>query len=164
MCRIVDKKGMVDAVEEMRKRLAVHAGEGYTHKVTYDGDSRDLAKSVLDRLVGSVVEEERQRRAKETDEAKRFLQQERERADQELKEKESLLSAFLTKHPQLAAEAGGLATTGGLIRAADRERAGEGGGRSPASSCKRRSSSSSSLPPGCLTPPRRRAHRRSTGR
>jgi len=124
---IVDKKGMVDAVEEMRKRLAVHAGEGYTHKVTYDGDSRDLAKSVLDRLVGSVVEEERQRRAKETDEAKRFLQQERERADQELKEKESLLSAFLTKHPQLAAEAGGVAATGGMIRAADRERAGEGG-------------------------------------
>src|SRR3954468_23215318 len=49
---IVDKKGMVDAVDEMRKRLDVHAGEVYTHKVAYDGDSRDLAKSVLDRLVG----------------------------------------------------------------------------------------------------------------
>jgi uncharacterized protein involved in exopolysaccharide biosynthesis len=124
---VVDKKGMVDAVEEMRKRLAVHAGEGYTHKVTYDGDSRDLAKTVLDRVVSGVVEEERQRRAKETDEAKLFLEKEREHADEDLKEKEGALSSFITKHPQLAAEAGAMAASGGLIRAADRERGGEAG-------------------------------------
>jgi uncharacterized protein involved in exopolysaccharide biosynthesis len=54
---------------------------------------------------------------KEAEEAKRFLDAERKHADEDLKKKESALSAFLAKHPQLAAETAGGAVTGGLLRA-----------------------------------------------
>src|SRR5262249_13885695 len=90
-------------------------------------DTRDLAKDVLSRLTDSVVDEFGKRRNQDAGEARRFLDAERKQADDDLKEKERALSEFLTKHPQLAAEAGA-AAAGSLIRAADRDRAGAAGG------------------------------------
>ena len=37
----VDRRGMVDAVEEMRARLKVAGREGYTFRVSFDMDSRE---------------------------------------------------------------------------------------------------------------------------
>jgi succinoglycan biosynthesis transport protein ExoP len=127
--RTVDRRGLVEAIDEMRRRLTVSVREGYTFRVAFDGESRDLAKNVLDGLLASVVAEDRQRRLKETEEAKRFLDAERAHADADVKLKESALASFLTQHPQLASEmGGGAASAGGLIRAADRDRMGSSGG------------------------------------
>jgi hypothetical protein len=125
---LLERRGLVEAIEEMRKHIAIANRDGYTYRVSYDGDTRDLAKDVLTKLTGSVVDEFGKRRNQDAAEARRFLDAERKQADDDLKEKERLLSEFLTKHPQLAAEAGGGAAAGGLIRAADRDRAGAGGG------------------------------------
>ena len=125
--RVLDQRGQVEAVEEMRRRIKLSNREGYTYRVSYDGESRDLAKDVLTRLTTSVVEEDNKRRNQEAEEARRFLDAERKQADEDLKQKEKALAEFLIKHPQLAAEAGA-ATTGGLIRAADRDRLGSSGG------------------------------------
>ena len=125
---LAEKRGMVEAIEEMRKRIVIANRDGYTFRVSYDGESRDLAKDVLQRLTTSIIDEDSKRRNQDAEEARRFLDAERKQADEDLKEKDKLLASFLTKHPQLAAEAGGTAAAGGLIRAADRDRAGSSGG------------------------------------
>jgi hypothetical protein len=120
---IVENRGMVEAIDEMRRHLKVSLREGYTMQVSYDVDSRDLAKEVLDRLLASVIEEDSQQQSREANEGLKLLEKERTQAEETLKAKEAAVSAFLSSHPQLAGEVGSLATTGGLIRAAERDRA-----------------------------------------
>jgi uncharacterized protein involved in exopolysaccharide biosynthesis len=120
---IVAKLGMVEAVDEMRKHLKVSPREGMTYKVSYDGDTRELARDVLKQVLDDVIAEDRQRQSHEAEESRRFLDEERKQADDDLKQKEAALSAFIAQHPQLASEVG-RAASGGLIRAADRDRAG----------------------------------------
>ena len=121
---MVDRKGMAEAVDEMRKRVKLLSRDGYIFRVAYASDSRDLAQSVLDRLLKTIIEDEKNRRQRDTLEANKFLDAERQHAEAELKEKEGALASFLTKHPELAAETGGPsgAHAGGVIRAADRDR------------------------------------------
>jgi uncharacterized protein involved in exopolysaccharide biosynthesis len=122
--RLFEKKGRAETIDEMRKHVNVSNREGYTFRISYDGESRELAQQVLERLTASVVQDDAKRRHQEAEDTKRFLDTERAQADEDLKKKEELLASFLTKHPQLAAETGGAATAGGLIRADDRARAG----------------------------------------
>jgi len=122
--RIVEQRGLQEAVDEMRKYLIVANHGGNTFRISYDAESRDLAKNVLDRLLKAMLEEDTRQREREVNEAKKFLDTERARADEDLRAKESALAAFLAEHPQLAAEAaGGGAAAGGIIRAADRAQA-----------------------------------------
>jgi hypothetical protein len=119
--KLIDQRGLVEAIEEMRKKITVIPHEGMTFKVAYDADSRDLAQKVLDRVIKSVIEEDGQRRIREAQETKKFLDTERTHANEDLKIKEGALSAFLAQHPQLAAESGAnAAAAGGLLRAQDR--------------------------------------------
>jgi hypothetical protein len=121
---IVDQRSVVDAIDEMRKHLNVGIREGYAFRVSYDAESRELAQKVLDRLTKGVVEDDGRRRVKEAEDAKLFLDTERAHADEDLRAKEAALGSFLQVHPQLAAETGANgANAGGMIRAADRDRA-----------------------------------------
>jgi hypothetical protein len=119
--RIVDGHGIGDAIDEMRKHIAINGREGFTYRVSFDGSGRELTQRVLDWLLKDVVDEDAQRRVKDAEDTKSFLDAERKHADEDLKAKEGALASFLAKHPQLAGEAGGSAAmAGGLIRAADR--------------------------------------------
>jgi hypothetical protein len=121
---IVEQRGVIDAIEEMRKHIIIGVKEGYTFKVSFDGDSREQAKAVLEQLLTSVVRDDGRRRSREADDAKKFLDAERKTADEDLRTKESALAAFLSQHPQLAAEsAANAASAGGVIRAAAADRA-----------------------------------------
>jgi uncharacterized protein involved in exopolysaccharide biosynthesis len=126
--KLIDRRGLTETIDEMRKHLTVSNREGYAYRIAYDGESREGTKSVLDRLTASIVDEDTKRRRQEAEDTKRFLDTERKQADEDMKTKEQELGGFLTKHPQLAAETGAAASAGGLIRAADRDRAGAGGG------------------------------------
>jgi hypothetical protein len=127
---VVEHRGMTEAVDEMRRRLRLMAKEGYIFRVSFDSDSRDLAQSVLDRVLKLIIEDENERRTRETQEANKFLDVERQHTEADLKSKEEALSAFLSKHPELAAETATNAVAGGTIRAADRERLpADGGGQ-----------------------------------
>jgi uncharacterized protein involved in exopolysaccharide biosynthesis len=121
---VVEHKGMAEAVDEMRKRVKLLSKDGYIFRVAYASDSRDLAQNVLDRLLKTIIEDEKNRRQRDTLEANKFLDAERQHAEADLKEKEGALGSFLTKHPELAAETAGPsgAHAGGMIRAADRDR------------------------------------------
>src|SRR5206468_2786246 len=128
--KLVEHRGLGDAVEEMRKHINIPSREGFTYRISYDADSRDTAQHALEWLVKAMVTEDAQRRVRESEETKRFLDSQRAHFDEELKKREAALAAFMAQHPQFAAETGGsAASTGGLIRAADRERVpGPGGG------------------------------------
>jgi uncharacterized protein involved in exopolysaccharide biosynthesis len=127
--RIAEHRGQLEAIEEMRKHINLAIRDGYAFRVSYDAETRELAQSVLDTLVKGVVDDDGQRRLRDAEETKEFLNTERKQADEALKTKESTLAGFLAQHPQLAAETGTTgASTGGIIRAADRDRAANGGG------------------------------------
>jgi uncharacterized protein involved in exopolysaccharide biosynthesis len=119
---IAENKGMAEAVDEMRRRLKLPSREGYIFRVTYDSEGRELSQKVLERVLSLVIDDDRQRSQRSASEAKTFLDAERKSAEDELKTKEAALGAFLTKHPQLAAETALGANAGGMIRAADRDR------------------------------------------
>jgi hypothetical protein len=127
--KVVDHRGMGEAVEEMRKHLAIPSRDGFTYRITYDADGRESAQHVLDWMLKGLIADDAQKRMRESEDTKRFLDAERAHADEELKKREAALAAFLAQHPQLAAETGGNgAATGGLIRAAERERTPAGAG------------------------------------
>jgi uncharacterized protein involved in exopolysaccharide biosynthesis len=67
--------------------------------------------------VNSVIADETDRRRRQADETKRFLDAERARADEDVKVKEAALGNFLSRHPQLAGVSG--AAPGATIRAAE---------------------------------------------
>lgn len=77
--------------------------------------------------MSGVIAEDHARQLKAVEETRKLLETERRAAEDDLKTKEAAVSSFLTEHPQLAGEVGA-ATSGGLIRAADRDRAGQLGG------------------------------------
>ena len=79
--RLVKKRGLVEAAEEMNAHIKVLLREGYAYRISYDTDDRDRAQDVLTQLVKSVIDEENDRRRRQADETKRFLDAERARAD-----------------------------------------------------------------------------------
>src|SRR5882672_5858009 len=89
---IVEQRSIVDAIDEMRKHLTLTGREGYTFRVSFDADRREVAQQALDRLTKSVVEDDARRRMKEAEDTKAFLDTERLHADQDLRTKESALS------------------------------------------------------------------------
>ncbi|HET6284332.1 MAG TPA: Wzz/FepE/Etk N-terminal domain-containing protein [Polyangia bacterium] len=116
----VNEHGLVEAVDEMKRYLKFSARDGYTYNIAFTADSREAAQHVLATLAKSVVEEDTASRRREADAAKKFLDVEKARADEELRKRETALGSFLAVHPQLAAESATAATAGGSIRAADR--------------------------------------------
>src|SRR5262245_62035937 len=48
---LIDQRGIVEAIDEMRKKIGVTQREGATFRVSYDGDSRQLAQQVLERVI-----------------------------------------------------------------------------------------------------------------
>ena len=115
--RLVKKRGLVEAADEMNAHVKVIIREGYAYRVSYDTDDRDRAQQVLTQLVQSVIDEETERRRRQADETKSFLDAERARADADVKVKESALGNFLSRHPQLAGVSG--SAPGATIRAAE---------------------------------------------
>jgi len=119
--KIAEHQGQGAAIDEMRKHLSISGREEFAYRVSYDANGRELAQRVLETLVKGVIDEDAQRRVRDAEETKRFLDVERLHADEDLKVRETALAGFLAKHPSLAAETGGNgASTGGIIRAAER--------------------------------------------
>ena len=116
----IDQRGMVGALEEMRKAIKVVGSGWFSYRVTYSADSREVAQNVLSRLVKEVIAEDSQRRIQQAEDALRFLETERKRASETVKTSEGALAAFLGEHPSLALQP--VAGPGGSIRAADQNR------------------------------------------
>lgn len=127
--RVVEQRGLIDAVDEMRKHITFRAREGDTFEVAFEGTSPDEVQEVTRRLADSLVKEAAVRRAERAKTLKEFVDAESERTNEELKVKEAALASFLAAHPEFKRRAGSdlLATpaapTEGLSLAALEQRA-----------------------------------------
>lgn len=126
--KIVDDRGYVDAVDEMRKHISFRVKDGDTFGLAFEGHEPKLVQAVTARLAEIVIRQNSATAAEEVVTTKEFLDAEKKRVEAELKEKETNLAKFLAKHPEFARETaavpGGANQAGTAIRAAAAAKAG----------------------------------------
>jgi hypothetical protein len=117
---LVEERGMIDAVDEMRKHIAFRVQDGDTFGLSFEGNEPEVVQSVTARLADALLAENSRTNSEQALVTKEFLDRERDRIEKELKEKETALAQFLSKHPEFAREAAtpGQNQAGASIRAA----------------------------------------------
>ncbi len=129
---LVDRRGMIDAVEEFRLRTSFKARSMDTFAISFEGSSPEEVQAVTARLADELVDEDsrlRQDRARGT---KDFLDAEKRRTEDDLKRRETEFARFLAEHPEFAFEP--TQTQGASIRAQQRGEAAAAVAGPPASS------------------------------
>ncbi len=104
---IVEKRGYVDAVDEMRKNIAFRAKDGDTFGLAFTGDDPIKVQTLTARLGQELLEEHSKSRLEQAGETREFLDGEKRRSDEDLREKESKLAGFIAKNPEFARESNG---------------------------------------------------------
>ncbi|WP_437678030.1 GumC family protein [Sorangium sp. So ce131] len=119
---VVEKRGMVDAVDRLRSKITFKARSTDTFAISGEGETRELAQEVTQRLADILVEETTRMRKTQAQMTNEFLDSELKRAEQDVEKAETELAAFLAEHPEFAAETAspGGAQTGAAIRAQER--------------------------------------------
>lgn len=100
--KIIARRGLVDAVDEMRKHVRFRAREGDTFEIAFESDTARGAQEVAKRLADRIVQEASSRRAEQAKTLKEFLDAESDRNKVGLREKEGQLAKFLAIHPEFA--------------------------------------------------------------
>ncbi|WP_437600847.1 protein kinase [Sorangium sp. So ce590] len=119
---VLEKRGMVDAVDRLRLKITFKARSTDTFAISAEGQTREQAQEVTQRLADILVEETTRMRRSQAKLTNEFLDAELKRAEQDVEKAETELAAFLAEHPEFAAEqntAGG-AQAGAAVR--ERER------------------------------------------
>jgi uncharacterized protein involved in exopolysaccharide biosynthesis len=104
---IMEKRGPVDAVDEMRKNIAFRAKDGETFGLSFTGTEPYRVQELTARLAREMLEENSKSRLESAGETKEFLDSEKQRSDGDLRDKEGALATFISKHPEFAREANG---------------------------------------------------------
>jgi uncharacterized protein involved in exopolysaccharide biosynthesis len=101
---IVADRGYVDAVDEMRGHISFRVKDGDTFGLSFEGDDPARVQAITARLAVALIDENSKHRAEQAEATKEFLDAERKRVEDELREKEAALAKFLAKHPEFARE------------------------------------------------------------
>ncbi|MFO0550467.1 MAG: hypothetical protein U0271_18880 [Polyangiaceae bacterium] len=96
------KRGMHEAVEEFRKDITFKARSTDTFSISYKAGDPDKVKLVTERLSQSLIEENQKLRVEQSRVQSEFLEAQKKRSEDDLKEKERLLAVFLSEHPEFA--------------------------------------------------------------
>jgi len=99
---LVEKRGLVDAVDEMRKHISFRAREGDTFEIAFESSSKESAREVARRLAECIVQEASSRRTEHAKTLKEFLDAESARNKIDLRAKDAELAKFLAIHPEFA--------------------------------------------------------------
>lgn len=99
---VVERFGMLDAVEEMRAQIGFRTRDSDMFVVSFQSEDRDLAQQITARLAESMIEEFVRDHVSRTQAARNFLADEEKRAELELEEKGRALAEFLSDNPQFA--------------------------------------------------------------
>ncbi len=105
---IVDRRGYVDAVDEMRKNIAFRAKDGDTFGLSFTGEDKAMVQKLTERLAHELIEEQAKGRLAAAGETREFLDEQKRRSDEELRDRESRLAGFIAKHPEFAKESNGV--------------------------------------------------------
>lgn len=120
---VVEKRGMVDAVDRLRGKITGRSTSPETFVISYEGATREEAQEVTQRLAELLVENHTRMRQAQAKKTTDFLDDEQRKAEQEVDEAEKELARFLAEHPEFAAEQvqPGGAQAGASIRAEQRK-------------------------------------------
>lgn len=117
----VNDRSYIEAEDKLRMLIDFRFGGGDTFHIAYIGDTPDQAQKVTARLAEILVEEELRLRSSQARDTVRFLENERKRAENDLKNKEKELAVFLSKNPEFAADESPT-SSGAALRAASRKK------------------------------------------
>jgi len=118
--RIIDRSGYVDAVNEMRRNIAFRAKDGETFGLSFTGSDAVMVQKLTARLAQELLAEHSRSRVEQAGETREFIDAEKRRSDDDLRDKEGQLATFIAKHPEFAQESNGLnagTQTGIAVRA-----------------------------------------------
>ena len=122
--KLVEDRGYVDAVDEMRNHIAFRVKDGDTFGLSFEGEDAIRVQKVTARLAEALIGENSKSRAEQAEVTKEFLDVEKQRAESELRDKETALAKFLAKHPEFAketAQSPGQSAGSAIRAAADRK-------------------------------------------
>jgi len=97
---IVDERGYVDAVDEMRNHITFRPRDGDTFGLSFVGEDADRVQKVTARLADVLIEENAKSRTQQASETREYLEAEKKHAADELEAKFVELEKFLAKHPE----------------------------------------------------------------
>jgi len=98
--KIADRRGMVDAVDELRQHISFQARDGDTFEIGFDAPSPQEAQDVTRRLGERIVQEAAARRKEQGNATKDYLQAQSDQNKAKLRAADGALSTFLTLHPE----------------------------------------------------------------
>ncbi|MBX3231183.1 MAG: hypothetical protein KF837_27925 [Labilithrix sp.] len=97
---IADKRGLPDAVEELRKTISFKAKEGDTFEIGYEAPVPEEAQEVTRRLGEHIVKEAQVARNEQSKATKEYLDAQSKANKVKLDEANAALASFLTLHPE----------------------------------------------------------------
>ncbi len=101
--KLADRRGMVDAVEELRSHISFKAREGDTFEIGYEAPDPEEARDVTARLGDRIVQEAASRRAEQSKATKEYLEAQSEQNKAKLRAAETEMQNFLVAHPDYLA-------------------------------------------------------------
>ena len=97
---LADRRGMQDAVDELRGHISFKAREGDTFEIGFEGLSPKEVQDVTRRLGERIVQEAASRRAEQGKATKEYLEAQSDQNKAKLRVADGNLSSFLTLHPE----------------------------------------------------------------
>lgn len=98
--QLAERRGMVDAVDELRSHVSFKAREGDTFEIGYEAPSPQEAQDVTKRLGDLIVEEAAKQRNEQSKATRDYLEAQSKQNKQKTDEAQAALSSFLGQHPE----------------------------------------------------------------
>ena len=102
--KIVDARGIVDGVEEMRLHIGFRARDSETFVISFENESPNTSKDVASALADSMIAEFTTANLNSTKQEADFLAKQEERSGGDFENASKALATFITLHPEFAME------------------------------------------------------------
>jgi uncharacterized protein involved in exopolysaccharide biosynthesis len=102
--KIVESRGVVDGVEEMRNHIGFRARDSETYVISFESESPTTAKDVTTALADSMISEFTTANLNSTKQEADFLAKQEERSGADFEGASKALATFITLHPEFAME------------------------------------------------------------
>jgi uncharacterized protein involved in exopolysaccharide biosynthesis len=100
--QIVDSRGAVEAVDEMRTHTGFRARDSETYVISFEADKPETARQVTEALADSMINEFANSNLSAAKQEVNFLAKQEERSAADFEKANRDLATFLTEHPEFA--------------------------------------------------------------